>query len=68
MSNESETIFDKDDNESLRTLNARKAVRDQLEDDIEAFLAAGGSVQKIDVNVMADPPTKPVSKYGGRPI
>ena len=68
MSTESETIFDKDDNESLRTLNARKAIRDQLEDDMEAFLAAGGRVQEIDVNVMADPPTKPVSKYGGRPI
>jgi len=68
MDTESKTIFDKDDNESLRTLNARKGVRDQLESDIEVFLASGGSVQEIDVNVMADPPTKPVSKYGGRPI
>ena len=68
MSAESETVFDKDGSESLRTLNARKGVRDQLESDIEAFLASGGSVQEIDVNVMADPPTKPVSKYGGRPI
>jgi hypothetical protein len=68
MSTGSETSFSKDDSDSLRTLNASQAVREQLDNDVEAFLAAGGSVQEIEVNVMADPPTKPVSKYGGRPI
>lgn len=68
MSTDSETSFNKEDSDSLRTPDARKAVRDQLDNDVEAFLASGGSVQEIDVNVMADPPTKPVSKYGGRPI
>jgi hypothetical protein len=68
MSTGSETSFSKDDSDSLRTPNASQAVREQLDNDVEAFLAAGGSVQEIEVNVMADPPTKPVSKYGGRPI
>jgi len=68
MSTESEMVVTEDDNESVRTMDAQEAVREQLESDIEVFLASGGCVQEIDTNVMADPPTKPVSKYGGRPI
>ena len=68
MGTGSGTNFNKGDSDSLRTPDAKKAVRDQLDNDVEAFLASGGSVQEIAVNVMADPPTKPVSKYGGRPI
>lgn len=58
----------KDDEESVKTINAKGRIRDQLDSDIEAFLAKGGSITEVDVNVTADPPTKPVSKYGGRPI
>jgi len=58
----------KDDEESVCTMNARKRIRDVLESDIELFLRNGGSIQEVDMNVTADPPTKPVSKYGGRPI
>ena len=65
MSTGSETGFSKEDSDSLRTPNASKAVTEQLDNFVEAFLAAGGSVQEIDVDVMANPPTKPVSKYGG---
>ncbi len=57
-----------DDEDSVRTLNARKRIRDQLEADVEAFLSNGGAIQEVEVNVTADPPTKPVSRYGGRPI
>lgn len=58
----------KDDEESVKTVNAKQNVRQQLDSDIEAFLASGGAISEIDSNVTADPPTKPVSKYGGRPI
>lgn len=57
-----------DDEESVRTMNAKKRIRRQLESDIESFLANGGSIQSVEMNVTADPPTKPVSRYGGRPI
>lgn len=46
----------------------RERARKQLESDIEAFLASGGKIQSIDNNVMADPPKKPQSNYGGQPI
>ena len=35
---------------------------------MEEFLARGGAVQEIEPNVVADPPKKPDSKYGSRPI
>lgn len=57
-----------DDENSVRTVNAKKRIRTQLEMDIEEFLAKGGSIQRVDTNVTADPPTKPVSRYGGRLI
>ena len=57
-----------DDDEGVNTLNAKERIRGQLDSDIEAFLSKGGSITEIEVNVTADPPTKPVSKYGGRPI
>ncbi len=57
-----------DDEDSVRTVNARRRIRTQLETDIEAFLSNGGSIQEVEMNVTADPPTKPVSRYGGRPI
>ena len=46
----------------------RAAVRVQLEADIEAFLAKGGKITSVAANVMADPPKKPQSNYGGQPI
>ena len=35
---------------------------------MEEFLARGGKVQEVEPNVVADPPKKPDSKYGSRPI
>ena len=46
----------------------RERAREQLEADVEAFLAGGGKIQEVDVNVMADPPKAPQSNYGGQPI
>lgn len=50
------------------SLAARNKVRDAMQAEIEAFLAKGGKIQQIDDNVMSDPPRKPVSNYGSRPI
>ena len=46
----------------------RERARQQLESDVEAFLACGGKIQEVGVNVMADPPKAPQSNYGGQPI
>ena len=53
---------------SERTISSKKNQRDQLQSDIEAFLKKGGKVQDIDPHVTADPPKKPESSYGSRPI
>ena len=53
---------------SERTLTSKQNQRDQLRADIEAFLKKGGKVQPIDPHVTADPPKKPESNYGSRPI
>lgn len=47
---------------------AHNQTRADLAADVEAFLARGGQIQQIDDNVMADPPRKPQSSYGSRPI
>jgi len=47
---------------------ARDEMRQSMEDDVAAFLARGGKIQKIEDNVMADPPRKPQTNYGSRPI
>lgn len=50
------------------SLAARNKMREAMQAEIEAFLAKGGQIQQIDDNVMSDPPRKPVSNYGSRPI
>jgi hypothetical protein len=49
-------------------ITARNRMREQLDADVEAFLARGGKIQSVDANVMADPPKRPESNYGGQPI
>lgn len=56
------------DDEPVPSLEAKQKERDELARAMEEFLARGGKVQKIDDNVMADPPKKPDNKYGSRPI
>lgn len=51
-----------------RSISSREAIRKKLQSDIEQFLQNGGAVKTIDPHVTADPPTKPISNYGGRPI
>ena len=49
-------------------MEAKQKERDALAKAMEEFLARGGAVQEIEPNVVADPPKKPDSKYGSRPI
>ena len=54
--------------EELPTIEAKQKERDALAKAMEEFLARGGKVQEVESNVVADPPKKPDSKYGSRPI
>lgn len=59
-------FFSKDNDQKSKSTHVE--LRVQLENDIDSFLQAGGSVTVVEPNVMADPPKKPESKYGSRPI
>ena len=50
------------------SIAAREALRQQLQSDVEAFLARGGVISEVPANVVSDPPRKPQSNYGGQPI
>jgi len=52
----------------LRSLASRKKLRNKVDSEVENFLNSGGAINKIEANVMADPPRKPTSNYGSRPI
>ena len=54
--------------EELPSVEAKQKERDALAKAMEEFLARGGAVQEIEPNVVADPPKKPDSKSGSRPI
>jgi hypothetical protein len=50
------------------TVSSKEALRRQLEEEMKRFLAKGGKVQEIDPDVTTDPPQKPSSNYGSKPI
>ena len=50
------------------SIASRQKIRDEIEDQIAAFLARGGKINEVAPNVTADPPKKPTPDYGGRPI
>jgi hypothetical protein len=50
------------------SIASRQKVRNEIEDQIAAFLARGGQINEVAPNVTADPPKKPTPDYGGRPI
>ena len=56
-----------DDAETL-TVSSKEALRRQLEEEMERFLAQGGKIREIPPDETADPPRKPVSSYGSKPI
>ncbi len=51
-----------------RTVASRDRLRAKMADEVEKFINSGGNIVLVDNNVLADPPRKPVSNYGGRPI
>ena len=51
-----------------RSVSSREAERRRLEEDMKRFLSGGGSITQVDANVRMDPPKKPESNYGSRPI
>ncbi|MBL4794725.1 MAG: hypothetical protein JKY24_04295 [Pseudomonadales bacterium] len=56
------------DDGSDRSVSSKDHIRMQLEADIASFMQTGGQVEIIAANVTADPPKKPTSNYGSRPI
>lgn len=46
----------------------RDSLRQQIQSDVEAYLASGGRITEVPANVVSDPPKKPQSNYGGQPI
>lgn len=50
------------------SLAAKERERQLLAQQIEEYLARGGKVQEVNDDVLNDPPRKPESKYGSRPI
>lgn len=50
------------------TVSAKDTLRKQLEEEMERFLTSGGKIQEIPPDVSADPPRKPESSYGSKPI
>lgn len=54
--------------DELPSVEAKQKERDALARAMEEFLSRGGKVQEVEPNVVSDPPKKPDSKYGSRPI
>lgn len=50
------------------SIASRQRIRDEIDDQVAAFLARGGKINEVPPNVTADPPKKPSPDYGGRPI
>jgi hypothetical protein len=67
MANYNDKDFFSNDSD-VKSRSNHVELRAQLESDIESFLKSGGAVTVVEPNVMGDPPKKPESKYGSRPI
>ena len=50
------------------TSENRKSLREQMADQVEAYLKAGGQVEVVERGKRSDRPRKPNSQYGSRPI
>ncbi len=58
----------REDAPEARSVTSRTRIRAQLQADIDAFLAQGGSIGCVQPNTTMDPPRRPSSEYGSRPI
>lgn len=50
------------------SLSSKDKEREELDRQVAEFLARGGKISQVDTHVCADPPQKPSSSYGSRPI
>jgi hypothetical protein len=57
-----------DDMPNSATIAERERQRSEVACEVEAFLAQGGGITSVEANFRADPPKKPESNYGSRPI
>ncbi|MGK0250098.1 MAG: hypothetical protein ACI910_002866 [Oleispira sp.] len=57
-----------DDMPNSATIAERERQRNEVASEVEAFLAQGGGITSVEANLRADPPKKPESNYGSRPI
>ncbi len=67
-SDAAEMAASREDAPEARSVTSRCRIRDQLNDDIAEFLLRGGAINNVEAHVMADPPRRPNSDYGSRPI
>ncbi len=58
----------KEESADERTVESRRRLREMMDSQVEEFLAKGGKIEEVPSNVTADPPRKPASDYGNRPI
>lgn len=56
------------DDGSDRSITSKARARQILEEQIQCFLQNGGAVVDVAHDVINDPPRRPVSNYGSRPI
>ncbi|PCI50343.1 MAG: hypothetical protein COB43_02860 [Oceanospirillales bacterium] len=76
MDNETETDLGPEEEQdeapitdvSFGSAEAHRKLRESLDAEVAAFLARGGQIKTVDDNVMGDPPRKPQTSYGSRPI
>lgn len=54
--------------EAERLQADREALRSKMASEVEDYLKAGGKVEQVERGKRADPPRKPESQYGSRPI
>lgn len=58
----------KEESAEERTVESRRRLREMLTSQIEEFLNKGGTIETVPSNITANPPKKPESNYGNRPI
>lgn len=58
----------RDESPDERTVESRKRLRAVMDKQIEEYLAKGGEIEQVPSNIISDPPKKPASNYGNRPI
>jgi len=50
------------------TVSSKESIRRQLEEEMARFLARGGKITEVPPDETSDPPRKPTSSYGSKPI